>query len=235
QRSKLRGLYDPSHRDYAKYEGLRTNIAVLRNDIIGQYLDDGSFDPGDEKYIPNIAGIAASIGDALGNDSWLKRPFTQSISTDVASVEGIGAREMYKYLLRIQTKPNMLRSIRAMLDIPDYSFGLPPLEKTPFSNAALAAPPPKHEMSFTQNELVMACASPEMREHLERTGAVNKPAGERLTDAGEALTATAGKLQAPHTLPPPTRDASVEEARTILRWLKNLQSTDRHMEEWLNH
>ena len=102
QRCGIEGLYNPAHKDYKKYEGLRTNLEVLRNDIMGFYLNDGSFDAGDEKYVPYMASIAETLGDALANDRWHTRPFTRSMSVDVANVEGVGAAEMYKYLLSRQ-------------------------------------------------------------------------------------------------------------------------------------
>jgi len=35
-------------------------------------------------------------------------------------------------------------------------------------------------------------------------------------------------------LPPPTKDESVEEARKILRWLRNMEFADRDVEQWLD-
>jgi len=46
---------------------------------------------------------------------------------------------------------------------------------------------------------------------------------------------TSNKLQSVETLSAPTREESVEEARKILRWLRNMEFTDRSMEEWLDH
>ncbi|MDE3015484.1 MAG: hypothetical protein KGI29_00970 [Pseudomonadota bacterium] len=127
--------------------GLRANLEVLRNDIMGIYLNDGSFDPGDEAYIPLIATIADSLGNALAGDTWWKRPFMPSISVGVANAPGVGAAEMYTYLLEIQDKPGALASIgeffRSKLSMPTRAFGLPPLAQTPFSPPGLAAPPPR--------------------------------------------------------------------------------------------
>ncbi len=217
-------ITDPSHPEYARYEGLRNNIAVLRNDVIGIFLNDGSYDPEDVKYIPSIAGIASALGDALANDVWYKRLFTKTLNTDVANVEGIGAREMYNYLLSIQQKPagvleGLHQRLNAVFNFPNRSWNLPPLSETPFSPANLAAPLPPPKECFTPAELEQRRGNGPDRMALISEGAVNSACALRSLD----------------TLRPPQREASVEEARTILRWLKNMQFTDRDMEEWLAH
>ncbi len=219
-----RELFDPTHPDYAKYEGLRTNIAVLRNDIIGIYLKDGSFDPGDEQYIPKFASVATALGNALASDTWFKRPFLKSMNLDVANVEGVGAAEMYKHLLEIQDKPigrpmqPFKDAFNAALHIPDHTWGLPPLEETPFSPAGLSAPPPRRQGNGT--------GAPQRARAGDEHG--------RLVSASTGLARTAGKLHSPDALEAPVREASVDEARKILRWLRNLQHTDRDMERWLD-
>ncbi len=167
----IEALYNPAHRDYAKYEGLRTNLEVLRNDLIGFYLKDGSFDPGDEKYIPYVASIANALGQALATDTWLKRPFTRSISIDVANVEAVGAAEMYKYLLSVQDNPGLFAllkaNIKTQLGMENRTWGLEPIEHTPFSDANLSAPPAHQGMFYSEQELVERCATPEMQEKVQ--------------------------------------------------------------------
>lgn len=219
-------LYDPNHPDYTKFEGLRNNIAVMRNDIIGLYLDDGSFDPGDEKYVPYFTGIAAALGEALSGDKWFKRPFVNSINVGVANVEGVGAAEMYKYLLEIQEpQGGALHGVRdaigALLQIPDRAWGLPSLEYTPFSPEGLSAPPPHAKTVAGLAETAAA-----------RSTSTDEP--QRMVDASHGITRTAASLSTPESLDDPTREASVDEARKILRWLRNLQFGDRDMEAWLD-
>lgn len=220
-----RALYDHNHKDYAKYEGLRTNLAVMRNDIIGMYLDDGSFDPGDEKYIPYFITIAAALGQSLAHDHWLKRPFTQHMSVDVANVEGVGAREMYKHLLDLQAPRGSVRGLLShlpLLDIPNRAWGLKPLEETPYSDANLAAPQQEKTVSLTTDELTNYCAqnhvSPDQRTAVYSELALNN----------------AISLNALDSLDKPAREQSIEEARTILRWLKNLQFSDMEVAEWMD-
>ena len=133
-------LFDPKHPDYAKFEGLRTNIAVLRNDTIGMYLNDGSFDPGDERFIPVIASIASALGQALNNDKWYKKYITRSFPVDIANVEGRGAAEMYKFLLETQTTPGIANTLLVNIGYLDRDWNLPPLATTPFSPENLAEP-----------------------------------------------------------------------------------------------
>ena len=134
----IRGLSDPGSRDYAKYEGLRTNLAVLRNTLLSQGMDDA-----------RMKTIAGALGEAFASDRWGKRPFTRWLSSDVASVESVGAAEMYKYLLEAQDKPSPMQWLRNAINsflsrlgvyIPDRTWQLEPLEVTPFSPRNLAAP-----------------------------------------------------------------------------------------------
>lgn len=170
---QIRALYDRSHPDFPKYKGLRTNLEVLRNDIIGMYLRDGEFNPGDEKYIPNIVGIATAIGDGLANDVWYKRPFTNYLSRDVANVEAVGARYIYEYLLRRQMNPNLLNGIGIMLGATNTQWDLPPLEQTPYSDRGLSEPlPPAPAPSLSDAEIDALCAKRHMsfteREQIRR-------------------------------------------------------------------
>ena len=222
-RLRIPALTDERHPDYAKYEGLRTNLEVMRNDIIGMYLNDGGFDPGDEKYIPLISGIATELGNALAHDKWYARPFTRSIGMDVANVEGVGAREMYKHLLSVQEEAGPMyrvtHAFRTALGMPDRTWGLPPLDATPYSEHGLSAPPPAHGASCPPGE----------------AQAVSREAAEQMAALSIHAVTEAHKLRSIDTLTPPTREESVEEARKILRWLKNLQFSDKDMEEWMGH
>lgn len=208
-----KALFDPDHRDYAKYEGLRTNLEVLRNDIIGIYLRDGSFDPGDEVYVPCIQGIAETLGDALANDVWYKKLFTRPINVELANVEGVGAAEMYKYLLAVQSQPgmfqNLVANVRDLSGFPARNWNLPSLDDTPFSDANLTATSVLAEKAVVPEGDVLSQAVAIS----EKIGAKKHNAVETLGDAD--------------------RKQSVVEAHTILRWLKNLQATDMDVQEWV--
>lgn len=219
-----KALTDPNHRDYHKLDGLRTNLAVLRNDIIGMYLDDESFDPGDEKWVPHFITIASALGQSLANDTWLKRPFTQHMSVDVANVEAVGAREMYQHLLELKSTPVSIRSMLSSINVPDIenrAWRLIPLEETPFSDQNLAEPLPEARLCLTTDELAKYCAANHMC------------AEDKISLFGEAALTNTVSINALDRLEEPARLESLEEARKILRWLKNLSFGDMDVEEWL--
>ncbi len=234
EKSGIPALNDPTHPDYAKYEGLRTNIAVLRNDIIGLYLNDGSFDPGDEKYIPVFVNIAQTLGEALKRDTWYQRPFFNSVGVDVANIEGVGAAEMYKFLLKTQEKPigaweDIKRSFNDMLNLPDRTWELPPLENTPFSPAGLSAPPPAALPNIEKREVAT------LQQNTQYRAEDAQPAFEdRLVSLSQSLAKTAASLGALETLQLNAREPSVDEAKKILRNLRNSQGAQDDMESFLS-
>ena len=216
---KIPALTDKKHPDFDKYRGLRTNLEVLRNDIIGQYLDDGGFDKGDEVYLRPIMGIATVIAQSLANDVWWKRPFVNYMSVDVANVEAVGAAEMYKYLLREQDSSQAFRllksGVRDVLDLPDKNWGLLPLEETPFSPGALSAPPPKPVI--TQPPAPLETAQHRAMESMALITIANNQ-----TKQVDGLTEADKKI-------------SVDDGRTILRWLRNLQGQDMDVQDFLSN
>jgi hypothetical protein len=146
EKSGIRGLMDPSSPDFTKYAALRTNLAVIRNHLMANGTDPAK-----------LASIAESLGQGFGNDVWVKRTFTNFLSADVANVEGVGAGEMYKYLLSIQQTPAPLEGIRQgiqkLVGETNRVWGLPPIEATPFSPAALgAASSPPNQASGQQGQ-----------------------------------------------------------------------------------
>ncbi len=241
---KIPALTNRNHKDFAKYRGLRTNLEVLRNDLIGQYLDDGAFNPGDQAYIPKIRAIATALGEALANDQWFKRPFTKHLSLGVASVEAVGAAEMYKFLLDEQDKTQHFSGIRGgfrnLASLNDKNWGLLPIEKTPFSEKGLSSPLPIiPEMITAETAKAMAdeAAAKARAEALQQQpmqqAAQKMGVPSPQADKSHDLINTTKKMQSVDSLLPPTKENSVEEGRTILRWLRNLQLGDRDAEEWL--
>ena len=59
---QLNALTDKNDPEYAKYEPLRVNLAVLRNSLYAHYMKDGTFDPEDAEIVPKLQGIASEIG-----------------------------------------------------------------------------------------------------------------------------------------------------------------------------
>lgn len=215
-------LVDRKHPDFAKYKGLRTNLEVLRNDIIGQYLSDGGFDKGDEVFIEPIKGIAEALGNALSNDVWWKRPFVDHFSLDVANVEAVGAAEMYKYLLREQDTSGFMSklgaAVRGILGGSTQNWGLLNLEQTPFSPQALSAPAPKMGAVVAGKTETAPPAAAEGRA-MESLALINK---------------TNNQLKPVDQLAEPEKQMSVEDGRTIIRWLRNLQGLDMDVQDFLS-
>jgi hypothetical protein len=233
EHADIPALYDKNNPEYARYEGLRTNLEVLRNDIMGIYMNDGSFDPGDEVYIPQLESIAAAIGDSLSRDKWYNRLLGhKSVNVDIANIEGVGAAALYEHLLTLQKNPAPLQALRDQLNtavgLPqDNIWQLPPLEETPYSPEGLSAPPPK-----SQHCLSMEDIEEFKQEQLAQQQQLNDPSAQIAAIADRAMTAVP-KLSV-EELEEATKSESVEEARKILRNLRNMEFGDHNIEEWLD-
>lgn len=205
-------LFDPNHPDYAEYTTLRENLAVLRNDIMGIYMEDGSFDPGDEKYLPRLVQIAAEIGEALNADNRARNVVFPSLDTNIANIEAEGAAYMYEYIAERQAKPTFLgqtwAKIRDMLGQPSNQWQLPPIEQTAFSQAALLLPPPENEnlAKATQHELRIRAAqqAEELRMQIDTSD-----------------TSALGDVNAME------RNEAVKHGKVIIEWLRNIKFTDK--------
>lgn len=238
-------LTDSALPDYPRYDAMRGNIAVLRNFILSHYESKGECaDP--DRCQERLQSIAESLGQALANDTWGTRAFTRSTSVDIANIDGVGAMEMYKHLLELQEKPTsrqpLISNLRSFLALPDRDWGLPQLAESPFHPSALAAPPPgfvgmpvARPEDGGGSDTDMQQRDPENR--LLTTGQ-SSSTEERDPVAGsiavtEQIVRTARRLYTLDTLADIPREESIEEARRILRHLRNMAFTDRSMEEFL--
>lgn len=250
-------LTNPKHADYARFEAMRGNIAVLRNFILTHYEETGVFKNGSYVQRPRLEAIAEALGQALANDKWGTRAFTKSTNVDIANIDGVGAAEMYKHLLEIQEtptiRPAMIAQLKQFLALPNRDFGLPPLSASPFSPQALAAPPPGFigtplpktdtssdtysDAQSREEETQNGDAQPRPVELMASTSpeAVNRYKDEidEAIAMAEQAVKTANALQSIETLAEAPREESVEEARKILRALRNMEFTERPMEEFL--
>lgn len=155
-------IFDPAHPDYPKYKALRTNLAVLRNDIMGMYMDDGSFDPGDEVFVPLLRGTAREIGDALANDnSWFGSLFGPTLNMRLLNVEGAGAAYLYRFLEERQRGEGLfsdvMDDVRRMTGLPVRKWDLPPLQFTAFSDYGMIAPPPLDVLCMSDEDVRGYC------------------------------------------------------------------------------
>lgn len=231
QKSGIKALHNPKDKDYEKYQALRDNIAVLRNFVLTHYEDTGRFQQGTHEEMHRIESIAEAIGNSLANDNALTRALTQSNSIDVANIDGVGASEIYKYLLEQQESHAMpehvvghFQKIKTFFMLPNRDWHLPKLEDSPFSPAKLAAPPP----GFEGTKLPTA----------EDSGNYDTDNRQQDQHNSEALCEDAIKttnaLYSIDTLAKQPHDESIEEARKILRLLRNLEFTEHNMEEFLD-
>ncbi len=254
-------LTNPKHADFARYEAMRNNIAVLRNFVLMHYEESGLFKNGSFSQRARIESLAESLGQALANDKWGTRAFTKSTSVDVANIDGVGTMEMYKHLLDIQENPTarqpMIAQLKTFLALPDRDWKLPPLSASPFSPQALAAPPPGYvskplpkadtssdtyndsqERTQAETHTAETAQSPRAVEQMEFTSpealAQHKDALDESIAIVEHAVQVANSLQHIDTLAEIPREESVEEARKILRFLRNMEFADHTMEEFLD-
>lgn len=254
--ARIPALSDPNHPHYGEYEGLRNNIAVLRNFVFTDTFKDGSFDPGDELHIPRIVGIAQTIGDGLRNDSWLGRVFTPAVNVHLAKVPGEGAVELYEHLVNNQHQRGPFAWIKnivlQLFSQPLRDWDLPPVSETPFSEAGMNAPSPHsgHAQSKTPEAALSAAMNasvtmqaspaaptpPPARDHKDHSSKVQDARAtiEALQQIAQELDAKTKRFKQVSEMEEPAREESVELAREILRKLRNMRFDDQEMEALLD-
>lgn len=154
-----------------------------------------------------------------------------AIDIDIASIEGIGAQEIYHHLLALEqgSKSIFKRNV--------FAWGLPPLDATPFSTQQLSAP--ANSASAGGDALERLRSLDELVKDEKQSQTISDPVQHQDPVAAslvisEGMIATANKLRSVDTLAEVPRKESVEEARIILRWLRNMQFADRDLEEFLD-
>lgn len=249
ENAKIPALYNHLQADFARYAGLRVNLAVLRNHLAASAIGYNPFLTGNnEKYLPRLRSMAMVLGEGIASGS---------INSDLANVEGVGAASLYKYLLQAQDKPGLSGMVRRLRTGRNRKFDLPGIEATPFSNSnlsmafspeALNIPVPEEKPHLASLAAAAVAAPPPAATTTAETGGssddnyrarelnmeTNAAAGERMADLAEQAMITSIVLDSVDDLETETKMESVEEARKILRWLRNLQATDRDVEEWLD-
>lgn len=243
-------LLDATH---TKYAGLRLNLAVIRNYILNHYLASGIINTHDDVAIPMLQGMATALAESLTSTKRGLRVGSRTISADVAGIEGLGAAKMYAHLAEIQDRPGLMANVKSIFSKPEREWHLPALEDSPFSMAGLAAPPPNYRgRTLPDTTPKTKPSDPDLQERVKEAFAqsqtqtvAEQPQQDIVIDASasqldemvqitEGIVETVGKLRSLDTLAEPTREESVEEARNILRWLRNMEFTDRDLEEYLD-
>ncbi len=213
--AKRPDLFDPTHPEYAKHAELRDNLAVIRNDVMGIYMNDGSFDPGDEKFLPLLCGVAQAIGEGIAANKGAMNGWRATLNLKLMEVEGEGAAHVYKFLLKHQTSGSILGRMQAfflrLLGQDDRQWNLPPLEQTPFSAENLYAPAPKDELCHCPPEVLQAQCAGIVADQYAKAKRFNDVASLSLDERNEALL----------------------HGHTILEWLKNIKFSDKSMTEWI--
>ncbi len=212
-------LFDPNHADYEKHAMLRDNLAVLRNVLMNQYYlgDDGKYTEEDERFLPNLAEIAADVGNALHNEKGARRIIAHSLNADLLNIEGEGAARAYEFLRERQSGNDILSKLgvvlRHLFNQPWRNWDLPPREETALSKAGLTAPAPVDELCHCTPQQLSAC-----RMH-----------------------AMASQAKQPHPVAAVDNAIKREQKREvvyhghiILDWLRNLKFTDKPMEELID-
>lgn len=204
-------IFDPSHADYAKYATLRNNLAVLRNDIMGLYMDDGSFDPGDQKFLPMLEQIASEIGTAIRHDnSPVLRYLAPRLNAELLNLEGDGAAYAYNFLLKRQESAGVLGQVvddvKRLLGLPRRMWNLPPIDYTPFAEEALEAPATPDILCMNDRDAMQYC----QQLYAKHATAPRVPVEDM----------SAGDLR-----------ASVDYGILILRALENLKFADKSLQE----
>ncbi|NBO19778.1 MAG: hypothetical protein EBV03_11270, partial [Proteobacteria bacterium] len=226
----LRPLTDKKHADYKSYQALRDNIAVLRNYILTQYEESGLFEGNMQRQMDRLASIAESLGQALANDKGFSRALSKFTSVDVANIDGVGACEMYKHLLELQERPtgpeaviSLMRDLKAFLNIPDHDWRLPDLELSPFSPANLAAPPPGYVPEEKPKPESNTDTDTDMRQQSQGESQQKQDDIMQSVAQCEQIVQQANQLYSLETLADEPRGESIEEARKILRLLRNME------------
>lgn len=216
--AKRSDLFNPDHKDYAKNAPLRDNIAVIRNDIMGIYMEDGSFDPGDEKYLLPLVEMASDIGDALKNERRIGGIIQPRLDTGILNVEGEGASYLYEYLESRQTSTSWLGNLWAMikniLQQPMRQWELPPIALSAVSRDKLDIPAP-------EDDLCAHCTKEQLARRFHGMLKENIQKGGRSKSAVDILTLM-------------EKREAVEHGRTILDWLRNIEFSDKSLKEWMD-
>ena len=201
-----------NHRDHAKYEGVRDNIAVLRNYILTQMFPEGSAENPTKEQLQLLTTMANEVGNALQADrQWIHTPWRYVVKLDKANEPGTGAAYMYETLLQIQKRSlttGPLDALAVVINLvrrrPTRKFGLPELQDSPFSDGGLSAPPP----IFTGN-------GPDSPSPASVVPEQDSP-GILLAEIAAEIGARAQRFEDVESLDEPIRREAIEQARNIL-------------------
>lgn len=203
-------------------EGVRDNIAVVRNYLCTHLFPDGSFDPGDEAQAKKLNQMAVLLGNALQRGTTpFHKPWHYALSTDQANVVPDGAAYMYAILLKEQKGFSLFKP-KTFLGYPKYDWQLPPLEKSPFGPGNLNAPPPPPPvMSVPRTpDASMQMSPPQLSAESQDMAKAKSESCTFLATVANEVEARTRRLETIEALAEPVRAESIEEAIKILNAMR---------------
>lgn len=221
QNASYRPVWDKEDGRFAAYDVLRENLAVLRNYLMSEFFPDGSVDAEDELKVKHMEQIAQVLVTGMNNDALLSNPLKNSISVERANLPGTGAQYLYQKIMEKQHRPSwispLLTPIYWITGMQRNDWGLPPLNASPFSDAALRMPPPVEEAPLAEEDIQLLEAAARSDRDPRATAQAQ---AENINHIADDIALSGLPYNSIDTLREPTRGEAVELARKILRNLK---------------
>lgn len=221
-----------NHPDYFDYESLRDNCSLVRNYLLQVVLNGVDTKDMEQLRIAEqkLEEMGREVGVALQRDSMFKRPGSASLSVIEASEPGAGAAKIYELLFQKQQRADHMAPLKKIFGY-DYSeWGLPDIERSPFSEANVKAFPSLAKFKDPQAGETQATTEQPQEEPAPQE--LEASPAQQLSAISAALSSSAISLHRVHALAPPVKERSVELARQILENMRvNFGDTDR--DQWL--
>jgi hypothetical protein len=217
----------------AKFEPLRTNIAVMRNYLFNQYFPDGTEDrqTGDRgvKYVSQMGkeiGLMLKRGNSL-----ISSPLEPSVSLNAANVEAHGGADIYLKLKAKSDRYAMGRWINAPYNLlagkDPQNWELPPLADTPFGKINMVtndSDPEYIDYNYTDMSAVNAAEAAAQQELYARLMARQDLAAlaalGAIEEGAEGLGDIQTQLNTVEDLNQEVQQEAIAEARNILDKLR---------------
>lgn len=225
QRVDLDPLWNDHNSAFAAYDVLRENLAIVRNYIMCEFFPDGSAedDKTDLQKVNHLAQIGQLLADGLNNDRLIPNPLEPVIRADQANLPATGAQYIYSQIVKRQNYQSwldpILHPVAWLTGKTAVSWDLPPVEDSPFSDAALRLPPPApHDDTLTDDDVGLIADAMDKAGIMAPQNALNF--SEELNEAATDITAARAQYANVAHLQEPTKRESVEIAKDILNKLK---------------
>ncbi len=249
-------VINTEHPDYLKWEGLRDNMATVRNYLMHHVLKDVDLSNHDELRMAqlDLVEMGREVGAALQRDSFWRRPFTLHLDKETCNEPGEGAAKIYELLTKQQQPSFFMRPIHWLMGRRYWEWKLPPIEETPFapqhvadfsvergiSGSYLGVAPEQNpllglgqeEAQETAQQQAQAAQVDPMAETSVTPEAIQNNTGIQLSLLGAAIAGNAMSLERVEQLPEPVKDEAIAIARDILEKLK-ARDGSQPLPQWL--